>query len=386
MKRFSANYIFPITNTPIKNGIVETDDKGTILRIYPMGSEISDTEFYNGIIVPGFINTHSHLELAYLKDKLHPKTLPDFIDQIITYYRTQQEDVRWKIEKSREADQLMYKNGIVAVGDISNHEYTAEIKAHSGILYHTFIEILDDFNYKKGDEQLQKYFQLKKKFKRSSVACHAPYSCSLFYVRKLVSLLEASDIFSIHMQESEHENDFIGYAKGAYIDLYRKFNITFDAALLKPTGRTSLYSYLPVMPRDKNVLFVHNVITTEQEVEAVAEYSDRIYFSFCPKSNMYIQNRVPDFTRFKKVWNRCTIGTDSLASNTTLNILEEMKLINIPFEEKLKWATINGAKALNIADKYGSLEIGKRPGLNLITPFDFNRMDLLPNSKVFRLI
>jgi cytosine/adenosine deaminase-related metal-dependent hydrolase len=76
MRRLSAHYIFPVDTPPLKNGVIEIDDDGTILNIidtHGKNKESAGTEFYNGILVPGFINTHCHLELSYLKGKITPQ-------------------------------------------------------------------------------------------------------------------------------------------------------------------------------------------------------------------------------------------------------------------------------------------------------------------------
>ncbi len=82
---------------------------------------------------------------------------------------------------------------------------------------------------------------------------------------------------------------------------------------------------------------------------------------------------------------KVTLGTDSLASNQRLSILNEMKTLqanfpSISFQTLLEWATINGAKALNLDGKLGSIEKGKKSGLVLINNFDFQAMKLTANS------
>ena len=76
MRKISANYIFPISSKPLKNGILELDDSGKIINIIDTKGDLKESaglEFYNGILVPGFVNTHSHLELSDLKEKIEEK-------------------------------------------------------------------------------------------------------------------------------------------------------------------------------------------------------------------------------------------------------------------------------------------------------------------------
>jgi len=108
----------------------------------------------------------------------------------------------------------------------------------------------------------------------------------------------------------------------------------------------------------------------------------KTYFCLCVNANKYIENALPPIEMFRK--NKCAIvlGTDSLASNWSLNILDEINTIRksfplIPLEETLQWATMNGARALNIDDQFGGFERGKRPGVVLINEGDFSANRLI---------
>lgn len=83
MRRIAANYIFPITSDPIKNGYVDFAEDGSVTEIGQLTSETGSTEFYNGILVPGFTNAHCHIELSHLEGKFREATgMSGFIDQI----------------------------------------------------------------------------------------------------------------------------------------------------------------------------------------------------------------------------------------------------------------------------------------------------------------
>ena len=105
---------------------------------------------------------------------------------------------------------------------------------------------------------------------------------------------------------------------------------------------------------------------------------------------MYIENRLPDFRVFAGS-DRCILGTDSLASNTGLSILEEIKHIRkgssvFSFEDLLRFATLNGAKALGFQAQLGSIEKGKYPGLNLLSHVDIEKLDIQDCTQVKNLL
>jgi cytosine/adenosine deaminase-related metal-dependent hydrolase len=142
MRSFKADYVFPVSSDPIKNGIVTVDDFGKIISVTDTIA-LSETnnrsvEHVNGIICPGFVNTHCHLELSHLKNKIEQnKGLVGFIQDVQKFRNIENSLV---LDAARGADDEMYQNGIVAVGDVANTNLSLSVKANSKLYYHTFIE------------------------------------------------------------------------------------------------------------------------------------------------------------------------------------------------------------------------------------------------------
>ncbi|MCB0663517.1 MAG: amidohydrolase family protein, partial [Saprospiraceae bacterium] len=129
------------------------------------------------------------------------------------------------------------------------------------------------------------------------------------------------------------------------------------------------------MDPKQRTLFVHNTMTTVEDIEAATKWNKNIYWATCPNANLFIENRMPNYQRFLDTNAKVTIGTDSLTSNWQLSIVEEMKTIAkfqsyVDFDTLLQWATLNGAEALGFEDELGSIEKGKTPGLVLLEGFD----------------
>ena len=194
----------------------------------------------------------------------------------------------------------------------------------------------------------------------------------------------------MHNQESEEENNLFINKKGKLYEFLKKLGADFSK--WQPTGMNSLPSILNHFPKPNpaaKTLFVHNTYTSEEDIEQTSKHFENknIFWTFCPNSNLYIENHLPDIKMFVRKNQNIVIGTDSLASNKTLSILEELKTITnrfpaISLNEMLKWATINGAEALNLAQTLGSFEIGKKPGINLVQNIDFDNMMLTEKSSV----
>ena len=154
-----------------------------------------------------------------------------------------------------------------------------------------------------------------------------------------------------------------------------------------------MQTYFSKLADAEKVLLVHNTFTKEEDVEFVKKTrpGDSVFFCLCINANQYIEVSIPPVDMLRK--HRCSIvlGTDSLASNWSLSILDEMKTIQknfkgVAIEELLTWATYNGARALQMKDKLGSFEKGKQPGVVLLQGIDVDQNESLHSSKAKRLI
>jgi len=329
--------------------------------------ESSRIERLEGIVTPGFINAHCHLELSHLKNVIPQHTgLVEFGKGVIGKRNTfSKEEIQEHIHL---ADAELYRNGIVAIGDISNTEDTFDKKRESKVFYHTFIELigLDGRNADSVFEKGVKLFEtLNKQGLTGSLTPHAPYSVSNELLRKISEFdLKNRYPISIHNQESLQETNFFMGEKSEIQNLYAFLNI--DISWFKAPGVSSFQSVLPSFAA-RPAIFVHNTFTRKEDLIALPE--NNIFWCFCPAANLYIENCLPDYSLFKNR-NIC-IGTDSLASNTQLDLLHELNLISehsnvFSVEELLKAITSNAAQALGLENKFGTLTIGKNVGLNLI--------------------
>ncbi len=374
MRKISADYVFPVSSDPIKKGVILLNDDGTVLQIDPRENhDPSNLEIFKGVIVPGFINTHCHLELSHMKGVAPTGTgLLPFLQTVVNFRDVVEEDIFAAIERG---DREMYEAGIVAVGDISNKTDTAAIKEKSALRYYTFVEMFDFLQ----DDWAQKTFEGYKEVydaqsngngNRKSCVPHAPYTVSRKLFQRINETNENGDLtVSIHNQETVHEDNFFLHKTGDFVDFYKRFKIGIDE--FQPSGRTSIHYAMENMNPNCRTLFVHNTMTRPEDIRAAHAWGDKIFWATCPNANLYIENRLPNYQIFMDNKAKMTIGTDSLTSNWQLSVLEEMKTIArfqsyVPFETLLRWASLNGAEALGFENELGSIEAGKKPGLNLL--------------------
>ncbi|MBE7177091.1 MAG: amidohydrolase family protein [Mucilaginibacter polytrichastri] len=393
MKKFIADHLFSVTGPPVPNGVVIVDDDG---RINAIGDEQSpeanlfrdvETIKVDGAIVPGFVNAHCHLELSHLFEKLPQGTgLIDFIKNIQRNRQAEPDEI---LAAARAADRYMHEEGIVAVADIANSPLSAEVKRESPIRYHTFVEVFS-FVPEMAGPVFDRALEIRNAFAGMpvSITAHSPYSVSkeLFKLIRRYSEKNHNPI-SIHNQESDEENRFFRYRTGRIPELYAHFGT--DISYFKAQARNSLQTIMPLLPVQQPILLVHNTYTTLKDIYFAKRYGRQITWCFCPGANLYIEQRLPRIDHFLNHGFDITLGTDSLASNTSLSMLAEMKRVaahfpEIPFHQVLSWATLNGARFLGLDTELGSIEPGKIPGLNLIT--HMNGTALTAESTVRRLI
>ena len=374
MRYISAKQIFSGQSFLPSNTVIVLNDKNVVIDLIDKQQvNIEQTEHYNGIISPGFINTHCHLELSHLKNKISQKTgIVNFALDIIKNRNNINSELQ--LEAINNADQHMYEQGIVAVGDISNTTISLSKKKESAIYYHTFVELIG-LNPEKADSIFEYGLDLTRQFTEShlsnSMVAHAPYTVSKELIERITnSCSQEKKPTSIHNQESVSENNFFISKSGDILKLYSDLNIPID--FFNPTSKTSLQSILNALNTDINTLLVHNTFTNAQDIEIANQIHQHLFWCLCPNANLYIENTLPNIELLLEMNCNLTLGTDSLASNTNLSIIDEINTIKkyypaIAIETLLQMATYNGAKFLGIENTFGSIKINTACGLNLIT-------------------
>lgn len=357
MRYLTADIIYPLHRAPIKEGVLVVADDGTIVDLLESREGISELEIFDGFLCPGFVNAHCHLELSHMLGKLPEQTtLPDFISKVPKERAATQGVIQ---EAMMKADALMQANGIVAVGDISNTADTFLLKEQSAIHYHTFIELFA-IDGQKAEAVFKNGLDLQAQCKTpNSLVPHATYSVS----EKLFELIRENnqgEIVCIHNQETSTEDALFESGSGAMYEQLKAFGA------LNVSGKSALQTVLPRLPQ-ASTLLVHNTYTSRGDVQWAEARNTDLYWCTCPQANLYIEGRLPNYENFRDI--KMTIGTDSLASNHTLSIWEEIKTLQkhtaLDLNTLLTWACKNGAEFLQLA-QLGTFEKGKTPGVNWV--------------------
>lgn len=371
-RKFAADQLFTGYETLGPDAVLIVDEHGTVVDL-SISSENDDVERFNGILSPGFINCHCHLELSHLKGIVPENSgMINFLKAVLANRNHRSEVINDAISRQ---EQYMYRTGTVAVGDICNTADTLMVKRSSPLFFHNFVEAAG-FVPAAAYERFRRAAELRALFAEElpavSIVPHAPYSVS----KELMGMIDTEDPFSlltIHNQESEAEGEFLLSGKGGFTALFQGMNV--DLSFWSPPATSSLQHTLSQITPSHSLILVHNVHTAQADFDWIENNKNRIpdlWWCLCPNANIYITGALPDINLFVRHTRQIVVGTDSLTSNHQLNVLEELKTLQSRFqqlstEELLTWATSNGAKALRIDSKFGSFEKGKQPGVVNIT-------------------
>jgi len=387
MKRFSAQYIITANGNILKRGIVSTNDHGLILDIEDTSGELKESssiQYFNGIIVPGFINCHAHLELS---DMLGCVEEGGGLASFITDIREKRNfSAPETLKAISDYDRILYQTGTSALADICNTSLTFVSKEKSRIDYINFLEIFG-LNPSDASYKLENILSLSKEAEAfslsSNIVPHSVYSLSSELFERIRPLISDNDITSIHFLESEQERELIDMLSGPMLESFSQIGI--DKKILQGRVSGHIDAIQKYLPSKGSLILVHNTFATEEDISTLNQRPET-WWCLCPGSNLYIENQLPPVENNASI----VIGTDSLASNRSLNVLEELKVLQQNFQsctlnQLIGWACKNGAEALRLPH-LGTIEKGKTPGLVLIEDCDLENIRLTSESKSRRLI
>lgn len=376
VNRITAGFVYSLDSEPIRKGFVEYEDDGTIIRT---GECASEEEVMPGAIVPGFVNAHCHVELSHLHKKFRKGTgMAGFIDQINELrdwagFEVKQQLVRKWMDK-------MWNDGVSAMADISNDDASFDVKKSHPMYTRTFLEVFGS-EPEMCEGVMKDVRALNELADKAGIdAAPTPHSCYTMSPQLLSASAAAgleSRYLSYHSQESQEEEDLLMSGSGAMYENRKRSGMSTPPV----TGESSLKYFIDRLaavkpaPYDENILLVHNVCLQQSDIDALRKVMNNAFFAICPLSNIFIHNALPPIGLMRKNGLAIALGTDSLSSNDDLDMVKEMACLHenfpeVPMDEILTWACLNGARFLGKEDRLGSLSAGKRPGIVHITGID----------------
>jgi 5-methylthioadenosine/S-adenosylhomocysteine deaminase len=387
MKIFSALFVLPISSPPIENGALAFDkdkifDIGTtqeLLRKYPQAQY---ENFGEAVILPGFVNVHSHLELTALRG------LTDRFDDDFPAWLLKISEIRDRILSPQEIEIAALagalegaRAGVTCFADIGRFGKAGfQALEKVGLRGISFQETEFSPDNKTAEED---FLKLKEKFLglkenetdlvKIGLSPHAPYTVSRRLFEKIAEYAVENEIkITIHASESAIEEELMRTGTGFFAGIYEKYGFEWQTPYCSTIEFLSQTGILQAKP-----LLAHCVRVSDKDIELIKNSGSGI--AHCPKSNAKFGHGIAPFEKFLAAQIKTGFGSDSVASNNLCDILEEARFAtliarNLPKRKKflqppqiIETATLSGAKALGLENEIGSLEVGKQADFTIIS-------------------
>lgn len=383
MKIIAASYLYNPGTTPIEGGAVAVRDG----RIVAAGSLSELKSAYpwpvddhpDSVLMPGMVNAHTHLELTHFPSwKIRkgldymPREYVDWIVQVIKISRTLSRDEL--IHSLEEGARISLAAGTTAIGDILSNLTLIEDYLTLPVSGRVFLEGIGHDPVRCGG-RLSEIASAITAFSGESllagVSPHTPHTVSAPFLKDLISLAGVHGLpFTIHLAESPEEISFWFDATGRIAG--EIFPMAGWDSYLPPARHISPVAYLDSLGvLTPQTTCIHAVHVSPVDVGILRDRGVSIVI--CPRSNDRLVVGTPPLMLFRASRIPLAIGTDSLASNDSLSLWDEIRFLHerspriFSPEELLQISTIGGARALHISDLTGTLEPGKRADLQLVS-------------------
>lgn len=369
-----ATAVLPGHEPPIRDGAVVVDAAGTILDVGPareVAPRHASAERIDvaGALLPGLVNAHTHLELSALRGKVSGgRGFVPWLESFIPARAAElPEDDADAIEKAVvEADLA----GTIAVGDVTNSLAAAPALARhhlGGVLFQELFGLDRDqamARLARMSAQRETILPFLSDDRTCLPAPHTLYTTHPDVVRALVAIARESGArTTIHLAEHPAERSFLVDRSGPYFDFVAKMRLPAQTFPISGVGPVETAERLGLLAPD--VLLVHLTDARAEELDKIAQAASPVVV--CPRSNLFIEVKLPPLPAMLRAGIVPALGTDSLASNASLDVLQEARALadrfpTVPPALLIRMATDAGARALGRRD-LGRLERGARPGL-----------------------
>jgi cytosine/adenosine deaminase-related metal-dependent hydrolase len=373
--RYHARWVLPVTAAPIENGTVAVDD-GRIAYVGARGGAPvgDDRELGNAALLPGLVNAHTHLELTAMRGTLEDLEFHDWIARLrasrneVLTPEMLLDSARWGVIEGLRA-------GTTTFADTCSSGVALRAMTEAGvrgIMYHEVFgpdPLRCDSMIADLRARVSELRPLENRLVRLGISPHAPYTVSDALYVEAARLAAAEELpLAVHIGESDAETQLVVEACGAFADALRARGITVESRARSPIALLEKAGVLGA-----RTLLIHCVRLDSQDISVAAAANCGV--AHCPVSNAKLGHGVAPLMEMLAAGMHVGLGSDSVASNNRMDILEEARAAvllqrvrsgqsdTLAAHAALELATIGGARALGMADRVGSLEVGKEADL-----------------------
>jgi cytosine/adenosine deaminase-related metal-dependent hydrolase len=379
---YQARWILPVTSDPIENGCIVVDE-GRITSIGKVGPRVSSaTDLGDVVLLPGFVNAHTHLELSFCRGCVPYRGsfvgwLQDLTALLTGEHATDEETLR---ESLRTGIRQSLAAGVTAVADIGHNRNPLQEWARAPLHTVGFLEVLGMGSRRAADhkrsirravalceqsdasDRRAARAEARGSLKRVGISPHAPYSTDTSVYREAITYaVKNRRPICTHLAESREEGAFLADGTGPLRELLEMWNL-WDGSFAPPACSPIEYaSRIGLLGCDP--LLAHVNYVTDHDLQLLKQSAPSIVY--CPRTHAFFGHEPHRWAEMIARGLNVCIGTDSLASNDTLSVLDELRFVwrqGVPVRPArlLAMGTTAGARALGWHHEIGSLEPGKR--------------------------
>ena len=374
--RYHARWVCPVASVPVRNGTV-VEHYGRIAYVGPRNAAPSggnDVDLGEVILVPGLVNAHCHLELTAMRGFLDGLGFREWILRL-----TSARHAVFTAEMSLDAARLGVveglRHGITTFADTGDTGAGFDAMLELGVRGICFREVfgpdpaLCDGAIAALEAKIDVMLPRATALVRVGVSPHAPYTVSDALFRATAALAKARDLaVAVHIAESALESELVEQGAGAFADGLRARGIAVAVRARSPVALLESLGVLGERP-----LLIHCVRVNAEDIVAIARHDCAV--AHCPASNAKLGHGIAPLVAFLDAKIRVGIGSDSVASNDRMNLLDESRTAALfanareqrhdalPAARALALATMGGAQALGLNREIGSIEVGKAADL-----------------------
>jgi 5-methylthioadenosine/S-adenosylhomocysteine deaminase len=364
MIAYEADWVCPVTAPPIRNGLLIAEgDRIHAVTSGEVAQGMKRVALSGCAILPGFVNPHAHLELTLFEGLLRANGFSDWISSLVRlkYQSCSEEALRISAQLGARE---MLKAGITAVGEVMDAGFGWQAMLDAGLQGVAYQEVFGPAESSAGEalQGLAKKVSLHRvsgrDTQRVGVSPHAPYTVSKKLYEGVRDYARAEGLqMTAHIAESRSETDFVRGGGGAFADAHRKRGIDVVARGCSPIAYLDELNLLGT-----DMLLVHAIEVDDGDLLRIRRSGSSVVH--CPRSNAFLGHGIAPVAAMRREGIPVSLGTDSVASNWSIDMLAEMRMVmeqqGVPAEEALRMATIEGARALKMEEDLGSLDAGKR--------------------------
>ena len=365
----TAGWVVPVSSAPVRRGVVAIANgrivwTGTAHDAQTPQGVVRDLG--PGVLMPGLVNAHCHLELSHLAGRLEDER--GFVPWVEAVVGARGEATPEAVEAATaEAIRALVASGTVAVGDVSNGLGHLPMLSRSGLAAAIVFYELLSWDPSKAEAVLR-FAEARAREVAQDVpghvqvrlAAHAPHSVSAPLLR---ALARSGGPAAIHLAESAAESAFLADGKGEWAGFLERRGLG-QVAFTPP--RQSPVAYVDGLGAlHPGLVAAHCVQVDDADIRVLAARG--VAVAVCPRSNLCLGVGVPPVPAMQAAGVALAIGTDSLASAASLDLMEDVALLHREFPDLapaqlVRMATLGGARALGLSD-LGTIEPGKHAAL-----------------------